>query len=189
MAINVFEGARRISKTIMLLILVGTLIAIWYDSPDAVKLTYEIALPGATPTRVEQCSANSTTELISRKSADRDKVSIELCFRPLPAEKTGEMLIPFKLDDDGKSWWLGKEYSSPVRDYASSVASDFTLPAEATKGAGFLLMKQRFFAASKAIGYLSVGLFAFMLLTAFIGWIVRGFFGIPNGMDARPESR
>jgi hypothetical protein len=189
MAINVFEGARRISKTIMLLILVGTLIAIWYDSPDAVKLTYEIALPGAAPSKAEQCSENSATQLISRKLADGDKISVELCFSPIPADKTGEMLIPFKLNEDGQSWRLGETYSSPVRDYTSMAASEFLLPADAMKGAGFLLAKQRFFAASKAIGYLSVGLFAFMLLTAFIGWIVRGFFGIPNGMDARPESR
>jgi hypothetical protein len=125
MAINVFEGARRISKTIMLLILVGTLIAIWYDSPDAVKLAYEIAFPRAVPSRVEQCSENSATRLISRKLADGDKVSVELCFSPIPANKTGEMLIPFKLNEDGQAWRIGEAYSSPVMDYTSIAASDF----------------------------------------------------------------
>lgn len=189
MAINIFEGARRISKTIMLLILVGTLIAIWYDISD-LTLKYEIAEFGEAPAKVDECSKDSALEVLNKYSANGDKVSVHLCFRAYPMEKTGEMRIPYALvEGDDKGVWLGQQYSTLVMNYTKAAAQDFKLPADALKGTGFLLMKQRFYAASKAIGYLCAGLLAFLLATSFIGWIVRGFLGIPNGMDARPEAR
>jgi hypothetical protein len=184
-AINVFEGARRISKTIMLLIVVGSLIAIWFDSPD-LTLKYEIDQFGDAPAKVDECSKDSALEVLNRYSADGDKVSVHLCFRAHLSEKAGEMRIPYALvEDDATLVWMGEQYSTPVMKYTKAAAQDFKLPADALKGTGFLLMKQRFSAGSKAVGYLCAGLLAFLLATSFIGWIVRGFLGIPNGMDAR----
>lgn len=186
-AINVFEGARRISKTIMLIIVVGSLIAIWYDAPY-LTLTYEIALPGEAPVRVEECSKDSDLEVLDRYSTAGNHISVRLCFRAYPGDKAKEMRIPFKVDDD-KSIWIGNKFSTPVVEYTQAAARDFQLPADDMKDTGFLLLKQRLSKIGQGIGMLALAIFSFLLATSFIGWIVRGFLGIPNGMDARPEVR
>ena len=40
---------------------------------------------------------------------------------------------------------------------------------------------------AEAMGYLAAGLAIFGALVWAIGWIVRGFLGIPRGMDKRPD--
>lgn len=39
----------------------------------------------------------------------------------------------------------------------------------------------------ESLGYLGMGLSVFWMIVVAIGWIARGFAGIPNGMDHRPR--
>lgn len=39
----------------------------------------------------------------------------------------------------------------------------------------------------ESIGYTGLSLMAWLAFTNILGWIVRGFLGIPSGMDSRPQ--
>lgn len=82
MAMNVFEGARRITKLLAALWVVGWVIAAFYVSPS-VDVTYKIANPGAVPVRIteEECPPGSATKYISDKvTRSGTKTLVFLCF-------------------------------------------------------------------------------------------------------------
>ena len=95
------------------------------------------------------------------------------------------MLIPFR-SEDGR-WWMNEPYSEPVETYTKQVANSFTFTAEQErvmdKQSSHLRWKSIGEAGGILVGWLvSLGLGAWV-----VGWIVRGFFGIPTGMDFKPE--
>lgn len=81
MAINVFEGARRITKLLAALWVGGWVIAAFYVSPS-VDVTYKIASPRAAPIKImEACPADSTTEHVYDKvTQSGTKTAVTLCF-------------------------------------------------------------------------------------------------------------
>ena len=184
MAINVFEGARRVNKIVFCAIAIGGLVAVWNSTPY-LPLNFQVSQFGNAPVKVEECDPNAAIEYINRKSAEGKSISISLCFKSQPADKTGEILIPYKLTDDGSSVWMREKYSKEVTSYTKSVARTFALPADVVKDADSLWMKRRFMEAIQGLGWTAMGLFAFAVATYLIGWIVRGFACIPNGQDRR----
>jgi len=184
-AINVFEGARRVNKIIIGAIAIGGLVIVWNNVPY-LPLNYQVSRLGNAPVKVEECDPDAAIEYIDRKSAGGKVISIRLCFKAQPAAETGEMLIPYKFTEDGSSSvWMRSKYSAEVTKYTKSVASTFMLPADVAKDADSLWMKTRFTEAIQGLGWTAVWLFAFVVATYLIGWIVRGFAGIPNGQDRR----
>jgi hypothetical protein len=184
MTINAFEGARRISKVIIGIIILGSLLAIWFDSPY-VSITYQVPGFGITPVKVEQCGDDDAKEYLDAKSAKGKNIHAVLCFAAHEVGQTGEMLIPYAFAGNGK-WWLQKKYSSEVTRYTKLVAAQFTVPFKDAMQADELWTTQRINKALEGFGLLAAGIFAFWFVTLIIGWIVRGFMGIPLGQDRRP---
>lgn len=185
MRVNIFEGARRISKLVMGIIVAGSLVAIWTAEPY-LNMHYQIKGPGVAPLKVDDCGADDAREYISRRSADGKQISIIICFMAHPAAQTGEMLIPYKVMEDGR-WWMNEKYSRDVLTYTKAVANAFAFPAEDAKQADSLWTSTRIKDAVQGLGFLGIGLVAFLIFTKIIGWIVRGFLGIPSGQDMRPQ--
>ena len=81
MAINVFEGARRIAKLLAALWVGGWVVAAFYVSPS-VNVTYKIANPGAASIRItEECPADSATEHVYDKvTQSGTKTAVTLCL-------------------------------------------------------------------------------------------------------------
>jgi hypothetical protein len=101
-------------------------------------------------------------------------------------DKNNARLIPYRIDEQGMIWGAAS-YSSEVSDYARMLEGRFKLPA----GDEDVLKKEisRKYRENwmSGLGYLVAGLAIFAGAVWAIGWIARGFLGIPRGMDKRPE--
>lgn len=185
MRVNIFEGARRISKLVMGVIVAGSLVAIWTAEPY-LNMRYQVRGPSFPLVKVDECGEDDAREYINRRSADGKTIHITICFMAHPAAKTGEMLIPYMAMEDGK-WWMNEKYSAAVSAYTKSVANAFAFSAEDAKQADSLWTSTRIKDGLQGLGFLIIALVAFLIFTKIIGWIVRGFLGIPSGQDMRPQ--
>jgi hypothetical protein len=83
--------------------------------------------------------------------------------------------------------WGARPYSSEISTYETQVKKRFTMTAtdeEASIKEASKMWRSQF---AEAMGYLAAGLAIFGAFVLAIGWIVRGFLGIPRGMDKRPD--
>ena len=232
---NIFEGARRIAKLIVALIVVGFGFAIVYDSPSPVSVSYLIAGVAKPPVRVEQCEVGvgSRTKEITSKSAGiinatlcfkfikyvtdpvllaqlnagpydpvekfstwvtngKPKSSIEIAGRVLSDQDysganeatkiaiKASILKKYKVNLDD----LEILYSASPDTYASVVLDAFQIP-KADEG---YITRLEWFQRAQSAGLYLLGMFAslagFWLFVWTVGWIVRGFKGIPQGRDS-----
>ena len=186
MKFNIFEGARRIALLIAVVAVIGTLIALATYDPY-VSVRYSVANPSAAFVRMqESCPSDSAGHYLTAKTSTGGSVSVDLCLLAMSFGKDSERLIPYKIDEQGMIWGAAS-YSSEVRDYERKLEGRFKLPASDEE----LLKKeisQRYRENwMSGLGYLIVGLAIFAGVVWTIGWIARGFLGIPRGMDRRPE--
>lgn len=197
MATNSFEGARRIAKLVAALWILGWIVAAFTSSSSVWGVTYQIAGPGAVPIRVESgCdTADDASESLSRTTSKGTYVALTLCFKHSVFDD-GRKLIPYLLDkgtyDDILESKIVKvrgneKYSTDVLNYTRSVASSFKLSKsdeEWIDAQGWSVRLKEFgWGALWVIGGL-VFIWGFSLA---VGWIVRGFRGIPQGQDRREE--
>lgn len=183
MAINVFEGARRIAKLLAILWVGGWVIAAFGVKPS-VNVAYKILYPGATPLKMEaECPGDGVTELEDKVTTHATKAFVTLCF-PAQSANDGDRLIPYLVAADGNVW-MRERYSSEVSEYTQLVADKFVIP-QSDEGWIDGQWWPLFF---KKIGWGALGAVSGLLfLLAFTwttGWIVRGFMGIPRGQDHR----
>lgn len=83
-------------------------------------------------------------------------------------------------------WRMNSAYSSEVSAYAKGVADKFALAAVERNAAEQRLSDARLKQWREVMQVLFGGLVVGWILTAGIGWIARGFMGIPRGQDRRP---
>jgi hypothetical protein len=187
--INVFEGARRVALLLAALWVIGVVVIGYADEPR-VHLSYLVLSPHGTPKSnfdgTTSCSADDRQEYKSLRTAKGTSLWVTICFKSLQFPK-GEMLVPYKENRDGTMWGAGK-YSREVSSYTESYASEFRLPAVDEGWADGRYWPERWEQAKISGAWLVGGVFALWLFTAVAGWIVRGFAGIPMGMDRRPRS-
>lgn len=81
--------------------------------------------------------------------------------------------------------WMAPESDAQVRNYFDEVSSGFKLTAEGVARRDQLRSAKRWELWKQAALVMFGGLAIGWALTAGIGWIVRGFMGIPRGRDAR----
>ena len=96
------------------------------------------------------------------------------------------MLVPYALGER-EGWTLMRDqYSSAVGAYTREIGNGFVLDeagiSEAKRLYATRLRQERIDALKWLFGGLAVG----WLVTFLIGWIVRGFMGIPIGLDVKP---
>lgn len=83
-------------------------------------------------------------------------------------------------------WRMNDAYSSDVSAYTRGVADKFALTPEGRNKAEQRLSKARLEQWKQALQVLLGGLAVGWVLTTGIGWIARGFMGVPRGQDRRP---
>ncbi|MHB9102437.1 MAG: hypothetical protein ACYC2E_13080 [Sulfuricella sp.] len=186
MKLNIFEGARRIALMIAGIAVAGTLFALATYDPY-VSIQYSIAHPNGAFVRMqESCPSDAERHYFSSRTSSGESVSVDLCLLAMSFGKDNARLIPYKIDEQGMIWGAAS-YSSEVSDYERKLEGRFKLPAS-DEGTLKKEISQRYRENwVSGLGYLVAGLVIFAGVVWAIGWIVRGFLGIPHGMDRRPE--
>lgn len=182
MKLNIFEGARRISLLIGAVWVVGWASHAIFSEPYS-RVTY--SYPGLSFHMIaDECPSDAATEYLERKSPNGKDVKIELCFLTSEANN-GKMLVPYANAGEGMVW-MGERYSTEVDQYTESVAREFQLTPEGIDAFESIQRKALFEQWRVAAMFLFGGLAVGWAVVAAIGWIVRGFMGIPRGQDMRP---
>lgn len=235
MALNVFEGARRVALLTAAVWCAGWLAHGFLSEPDP-ALRLAVTGPGKPPTRVEACGPFDASRYINAKLQDNATVQAEVCFtahksddgrmlvpyqsktvhielpgkviKEVPASLTRRQLLarlhdegydtsklavllskppdePFSEFTSGGTWLMGDAYSSEVRTYIDGAVANLVLGAELSKDAGTLRLRARLLRVWEAGQFLAGGLVVGWILVAAVGWVARGFLGIPRGQDRR----
>jgi hypothetical protein len=183
MKINFFEGARRIGRLLQVAWVVGCAVFVWDQKPH-VSLTYSTVGPSAPFVAVTGCGTHDASEHRWYYKLDADRTaSVTLCFAAMRFPNQ-EMLIPFK--EDGGRWWGDNKFSPDATRYMERRAEQFALAEADRKAAIEEWRKSRQRQLWSGFGFAVGGAIAIWIVSAIIGWIVRGFFGIPSGRDSRP---
>ena len=185
MKVNIFEGARRAALFggalwVCFCIAVGVL-----DDTAYVQQTYAISHFGSAPVRVAECYIDEHKEYLRREDAAGNTVHITLCFRASKADN-GQHLIPYAQAGGGK-FWMAAANSLEVARYAQSVGSRFELDGTGRKEADSQRQQARWAHWKQVVQFGGGGLLIGWIAVALIGWVARGFLGIPKGRDTRPE--
>lgn len=186
MAINLFEGARRIALLTAGVAILGTLIAVFIYEPY-VSATYSIAHPSGPFVRMDEpCPSDASKHYFTTKTSTGKNVSINLCLLTMSFGAKSERLIPYKVDEQGMIWGAAS-YSSEVSAHERKLEQRFKIPQGEEEAISKKLSRDYRDNLTSSLGYLIVGLAIFGGVVWAIGWIVRGFLGIPRGMDKRPD--
>lgn len=161
MAINMFEGARRIAKVIAGVAVIITVFvgydAVYWVAHRPVVLDYPFLIQheGATPVRIAFCSPEMEfIKDVAKTTSDGIEVKAGLCL--------SSQVNPFTVFDEIKFSEADEDMIRGIR--RSAMFDEF--------------MDYAF--------NLIAGLAGFWVFTWAVGWIVRGFIGIPRGMDRKP---
>lgn len=163
---------------------------------------------------VQGCEINDGTEYKTVSLDEGKTVSIQLCFKAYPFEN-GRMLVPYhekylnpldylplrpsveaKAKGEAPStvadvnlyesrWWGDEKYSANVTAYTTRRSAAFVLPKEGQAEALKLWRREWWSGSLRIVGVGVGGWLMLSIITSVIGWIVRGFFGIPSGKDKR----
>jgi hypothetical protein len=104
------------------------------------------------------------------------------------AAKLTDFLLKMPVDASGPATvWMGGEYDPDVRRYIDGVADSFRLDPDGFTRWKEVKAERAWEQWKQAFMVLFGGLAAGWALTACIGWVARGFLGIPKGRDMRTE--
>lgn len=208
MAINWFEGGRRISALLIAVPIIGGLthvatagnpyVTIATDGPG--EPWYVQTKPCEYPAYTSYPGSRDFGGGISRE--------IELCFHanregevpyakaPAPANAPPPLVRtnPSEPPAAEQKWYFfGERYSSEVTQYTSARRRDFELTPELQDEAKQTLnlswLAGRTKAFREALPWVGGTIFAIWVTTLIVGWIVRGFAGIPTGKDFRDDAQ
>ena len=186
MKINIFEGSRRIALLIAAVAIVGTAAAIVADDPY-VSVTYRIDHPNGRAVRTDDpCPEAAGRHYFEVEIAGSKSVNVTLCLTTMRFDNATE-LVPYRIDEQGMIWGA-PSYSSEVTAYAKAVESRIRISRDEQAALAREVSRRWWQNAREAVKYLAVGLTLWGICVAVVGWIVRGFLGIPRGMDRRPDS-
>lgn len=186
MTVNVFEGARRIALLLGAIAVAGTLVALTTHDPY-VSVQYSVAHPNAPFVRMqESCPSDADRHYFTSKTSTGESVSVDLCLLAMSFGKENTRLIPYKVDEQGMIWGAAT-YSSEVSDYERKLEGRFKLTGSDEEALKKEISRRYRESWTSGLGYLVGGLAVFAGVVWAIGWVARGFLGIPRGMDRRPE--
>jgi hypothetical protein len=186
MKINVFEGCRRIALIAALLVSAVWMFLIATNEPY-LSYSYEITYPGGKAKRSgDFCSLDSGIHFFTTATRTDKRVSITLCLLPMSFGADERQLIPYKVDDAGTVFGAARS-SEEVSSYANRLEGAFRLD-EADE----VFIDEEYWRRYRdellqGLLGLAIALVFFAVAVWLMGWIVRGFLGIPRGQDRRPE--
>lgn len=219
MAVNWFEGGRRISQLIIGLVAAGgALIVALVESPDPEFTTYGPSAPWIVTQ--QPCPENAHVEYLWDYGWGGDERGVRLCFIalsdgsfPIAVADPPPTEIERRKQDSAKwiaennarvaggdaplipppsaAWfYTASEYSSRFIEYVGTRRSEFRVTEEMRQAAierqSGALWDARKMAFSEALPWVA-GICGFLWAFTFaMGWIIRGFAGIPAGQDFKP---
>lgn len=182
MNLNVFEGARRIAKLFGGLFVAGCLAFGAFNKPYY-SIEYRVTGLGESREISSICEAADAYEYETVLTPNGDVVPVRFCF-PAVAFDGGESLIPYAPEENGR-WLVGGKYSTKVREYTRAYASQYRFDDEGLRAVAEA-KKLAYLAQWQVVGQVALGGLAFLwCFTWAIGWIVRGFLGVPRGQDSK----
>lgn len=188
MKINIFEGGRRIAVAISAIASIIVLFNLFSES-SSLPLYYKVSYYGLPVEKNDggECPYPNRNETDYRTTADGKEYYVRICFSASKANG-GEMLIPYKEAEEKGMYYMASGGSDVVDTYAKNKVRSFELPPEDMQSIDLLYYKHKIWEFSEGVGYLAIGLAIFWTIISIIGWVVRGFLGIPRGHDRRPVS-
>lgn len=185
MAINVFEGARRIAKLISwLMVVVAVVLAV--ENTTYVELNYYISRPGTQAVRTDSVICDfqfDESDLIYLKTSSGKNVRVALCF--VAQDFWGQMLIPYEFDLATGTIRGAPRFHNDVKQYVSRVKNSFRLAPDDEEWADKSWRWEKFKSIAEIAFWLLISLALFQLFVWIVGWVVRGFMGIPQKQDRR----
>ncbi|WP_145646711.1 hypothetical protein [Pseudoduganella lurida] len=180
---NIFEGSRRVALIFAGLILIGSFIAIVIDKPF-VELNYAVTDVGRTLIKSgDNCRIGlDASQSRNHNTPDGKSFYIKFCFLSIAHEGTSRG-IAYK--SDTKYTYFNGPYSSEVIEFTASIADAYIPTPQDYSDAAEEYSRARWANIERGAGYLGLALFVYWLTVAAIGWIVRGFMGIPRGRDSK----
>lgn len=138
------------------------------------------------PVLAVECADADASEYLDVETSDGKSVSVALCFVASKASNE-KMLVPYA-EDPSKAGWLlmHDKYSREVREYTKVAANSFRFPDSALKDAKAIKRAAYLDQWKNAMLFLFGGLATGWAIVAGLGWVIRGFMGIPRGKDTRP---
>ncbi|MCQ8130153.1 hypothetical protein [Methylomonas rivi] len=228
MKINIFEGARRITKLIAVIWVLGWCIYLFTWNPY-INVNFRVDSPGSLPTRMseQECDADDAKEFFySKDTVKGTRFSGEFCFKSEVFDN-GKRLIPIFVDsaltdsnrlgkwilankdkkgtaeferaisayqfakqaaDEHKMQVRGFEkYSTEVSDYTKKVADNFKLSKVDEDWIDGEVWPARLKELKEGSLWIIGGVACLYIFTWCVGWIIRGFAGIPLGQDRKPD--
>ncbi len=184
MRFNLFSGARRIAVLLAITASVVTIIAAAIYDPYISK-TYTIEYPTSPFVKTEEsCPSTAGRHYFSKTTRTGKKVSITLCLLTMEFGKDRRKLIPYRVDDKGMAWGAAI-FSSEISAYERQLEGRFSLSPRDEEELEREISKRYRDNWISSLEYLAVGLGVFALLVWAIGWVIRGFMGVPQGSDYR----
>lgn len=185
MRVNIFEGARRIAKLIAVFWVIAVGVYTATLPTPTIPLRFNVSSPNEAPAPTEdQCDLYDRVQTRRFQARSGTIVSAEYCFRA-QKNSTGGYVIPFQANPD-KTWRGASNTSNEVKVYAMVAASEFTLGYADEQRADAAVWQKLKDDVLKAAAAVVAGWLVLWATTKTIGWIVRGFAGIPAGEDHRP---
>ena len=214
MAINWFEGGRRISKLCMgIVVTVGAATVFWRDDPRPVLSVYGPTMPWFVSPSA--CPENAYVRVLWDYDWGGEKPGLELCYLPLSGGRVPYAIAPTPPETLKKqaqrerenerriakggpptiflysAWFYGAPSDDErVQAYVSESVSSLRISPELAKRLRESLSsvrwndrKEAFNDALPWVAGMSGFIWAF---TFAMGWIIRGFAGIPIGQDFKP---
>ncbi len=223
MKINMFEGARRITKLVAVIWVVGCFFFAFEWSPT-IHAYFRVEVPGNTPIRMneQECDTDDANEsFYSKYTSKGTSVSGAICFKSVVSDD-GRKLIPFKIvniEEVARAFYnaqkagdkeavlkLGnylkylesrplnqinyiekERYSNEVSSYTKQVIDDFKLSKADEDWIDGELWPTRLKKIKEGTPWIIGGVVCLYIFSWCVGWIVRGFAGIPLGQDRKPD--
>ncbi len=184
MRINFFSGARRMAILTALAATIGTLIRLATYDPY-VSVTYTIDRPEGELLKIQGgCPSSAVSNGFYKATRAGNDVYVTLCLLAMEFGQDKEELIPYKTDEKGVIWGAAS-YSSEVSKYKRRLAGGFAFPARDDELLEREISERYRESWISGLGYLAFGLFVFAVSVWAVGWVVRGFMGVPQGSDYR----
>jgi len=130
------------------------------------------------------CDSDSAREYEYRTTPAGSSVSVTLCFQAT-SYPGNRKLVSYKADADGVLYG-NLPFSSEVTSYTRQRARNFQLPQSDLAAFDKQLWSGRLENLKIGVYAAVIGAVALSLFALVMGWIVRGFAGIPMRRDTRP---
>jgi hypothetical protein len=191
MAINIFEGARRVTKLIAVIWVLGMSFYAFTEK-SYISAYFRVDLPDALPIRMTEQEACDQTDvkkyLSSQHTSKGSDVSVTICFKPYikiddelpPGAKfiDEEPAKPQQAQQPGLSFEEWKAQKEIMANFKLSKADE-----EWVDGVAWSKRLEKI----KTSATVTIGGLAFLWIFSWcVGWVVRGFAGIPTGQDFKP---